>query len=98
MKNGWINGFFPIGHGVVNRIRGDKRPGKLLSYHRDMDMMRGKVMKSLKDNSNATYRDTFCDNVPHNNHIRAITLDDYITAADKCFDLMKQNGWCALHC
>ena len=95
----WITGYFPVGHTIVHRNRGDRRPNQLLKYFHEIENMKNKVLQSLKIHSNSTYRDIFCDNFPHNNHVREVSDILMKNALNKCAErIRKRSNFCSLHC
>jgi hypothetical protein len=98
-KHKWITGYFPSGHTYVNRNRGDKRAHNLVKSHPIIEAMRAKVVNSLNQHCNATYRDTFPNGFPHNNHLRFVSFSMLEQAKDKCKEIMKRDsGFCQMHC
>lgn len=61
--------------------------------------MKGKVVNSLRANSDRRYRDDFCDNFPHNNHVRTVYSEMVVQAMRDCAALTaRQSNFCQLHC
>ena len=78
--------------------RQDKRAQNLVRGHREIEAMRGKVMKSLEAHCNRTYIDSFPNGFPHNNHIREVTSDMMRRAKATCGRLLQESHYCALQC
>jgi hypothetical protein len=76
-------GYFPAGHATVQRNRKDGRPHQLVKSHREIESMRIKILNSLRAHANHSYRDDFCDNFPHNNHVRYVSREAVVGGYDR---------------
>ena len=92
-------GYFPAGHATVQRNRKDSRPHALVKSHKDIESMRVKILNSLRAHANHSYRDGFCDDFPHNNHVRHVSREAVVAAMQQCaFEMAAKSGFCPLHC
>lgn len=94
-----FTGYFPAGHATVQRNRKDSRPHQLVKSHREIESMRVKILNSLRAHANHSYRDDFCDNFPHNNHVRYVSREAVVAAMQQCaWEMATKSGFCQLHC